>query len=152
MKKLLLLFLLGLSLNVSGQTKKSELYSGYIGGIFLGQEKSENENGEIKITTQLLFQDIRFTAISNTKYIFLHSKNDIELFIVDLQSALAYSKSGEKSVMEYGDKKKYQVDADARSGRITLWSQNADGLTFVKSKNLIKLIDALKSIKDNYIK
>lgn len=151
MKKLLLVFLLGLSLSVSGQTKKSELYSEHIGGIFLGQEKSENETGEIKITTMLLFQDIRFTAISNTKYIYLNSKNDIELFIIDLENALAYSKSGEKSVMEYGDKKKYKVDADARSGRITLWSQNADGLTFVQSKKLIKLIDALKSIKDNYL-
>jgi len=152
MKKLLSVILLGLCLSISGQTKKTGLFYENFGGVHLSQEKSEDVNGEIKITTMLFFQDLRYTAIINTKYIFLHDKNDIELFINDLESAISYSKSGEKSVTEYGDKKKYQIDADARSGRITLWSKNVDGITFLQSKKAIKLIEALKVIKDNYSK
>jgi hypothetical protein len=152
MEKLLSVFLLGLCLSISAQTKKTGLFYENFGGVYLSQEKSENVDGEVKITTMLFFQDVRFTAIANTKYIFLHDKNDIELFINDLESAISYSKSGEKSVTEYGDKKKYQIDADARSGRITLWSKNVDGITFLQSKKAIKLIEALKVIKDNYSK
>lgn len=150
MKKLLSVILLGLCLSISGQTKKTGLFYENFGGVHLSQEKSEDVNDEIKITTMLFFQDLRYTAITNTKYIFLHNKSDVELFIADLESALSYSKSGEKSVTEYGDKKKYQVDADARSGRITLWSKNDDGLTFIQPKKLAKLIDALNVIKNNY--
>jgi hypothetical protein len=150
MKKLLSVILLGLCLSISGQTKKTGLFYDNFGGVNLSQEKSEDVNGETKITTMLFFQDLRYTAITNTKYIFLYNKSDVELFIGDLESALSYSKSGEKSVTEYGDKKKYQIDADARSGRITLWSKNVDGITFIQSKKVIKLIDALKIIKDNY--
>jgi hypothetical protein len=152
MKKILLVFLLGLSLSIIGQTKKTGLFSEHFGVVFLGQEKAESENGEISITTMLIFQDVRYTAISNSKFIYLQNKSDVEHLITDLEKALSYSKSGEKSVMEFGDKKKYQVDADARSGRITLWSTNADGLTFVQPKKVAKLIDALKVIKENYDK
>lgn len=150
MKKLLSVILLGLCLSISGQTKKTGLFYENFGGVHLSQEKAEETNGEIKITTMLFFQDLRYTAITNTKYIFLHNRADIDLFIGDLENALLYSKSGEKSVTEYGDKKKYQIDADARSGRITLWSKNADGITFIQPKKAIKLINALKGIKDNY--
>ncbi|WP_281921750.1 hypothetical protein [Flavobacterium collinsii] len=152
MKKLLSVILLGLCLSITGQTKKTGLFYENFGGVHLSQEKSEDVNGEVQIATMLLFQDIRFTAISNTKYIYLYNKSDVELFIADLESALSYSKSGEKSVVEYGDKIKYQIDADARNGRITLWSKNADGLTFVQPKKVVKLLDALKIIKNNYEK
>lgn len=150
MKKLLSVILLGLCLSISGQTKKTGLFYENFGGVNLSQEKSEDVKGETTITTMLFFQDLRYTAIANTKYIFLYNKSDVEIFIGDLESALSYSKSGEKSVTEYGDKKKYQIDADARSGRITLWSKNVDGITFIQSKKVIKLIEALKIIKDNY--
>jgi hypothetical protein len=152
MKNVFMLLLLGISLSICGQTKRTELFSEHFGGIFLTQEKSEDEKGQIEITTMLLFQDARFTAISNTKYIYLKDKSDIELFIKDLEAALSYSKSGEKSVIEYGDKKKYQIDADARSGRITLWSKNVDGITFIQPKKVTKMIEALKTIKYNYDK
>lgn len=151
MKKLVLLLVLGLSLSVNGQTKKTNLFYETFGTVFLSQEKIESENIK-SVTTTLLFQDARYTAITNSKYIILNKKSNVELFITDLENALSYSKSGEKSMMEYGDKKLYKIDANGSNGRITLWSNNDEGLALLHPKKVAKLIEALKVIKDNYDK
>ena len=56
--------------------------------------------------------------------------------------------------MEFEDKKiKFNITADGKSGRITLWSyESVSGYIFVHPKNISKIIDALKVIKDNYDK
>ena len=154
MKKILSVILLGLCLSANSQTKKTQLFYENFGGVSVYQEKIQDEVTGINVITKLFFQDVRYTAISNVKFIFIHNKKDFELFISDLESALAFSKSGEKSVMEYSDKiRKYKVTADGGNGRITLWSfEDAEGLTFVHPKKVVKLIEALNGIKDNYDK
>lgn len=154
MRKLVLGLIMVICLSANSQTKKSQLFYENFGAVSVYQEKIQDEVTGINIITKLFFQDVRYTAISNVKFIFIHNKKDIELLISDLESALSFSKSGEKSVMEYGDRiRKYKVTADGGNGRITLWSfEDADGLTFVHPKKVVKLIEALNVIKDNYDK
>lgn len=154
MKKLLFVALLGFGLSVLGQTKKTELFSDSFGGVKVSQQKSEGGEIGVLITTMLSFQNLQYQQISDLKYIFVSNKEDLNILISKFEDALAFSKSGEKSEMEFEDKKiKFNITADGKSGRITLWSyRGASGFIFVHPKNISKIIEALKVIKDNYDK
>ena len=152
MRKLLLLILLGLSLSISSQTKMTNIFNEKFGAVTLSQAKIENNEKELVIKTVLFFQDSRFTAISNLKFITFYSKKDVELFIENLKKALVFAKSGEKSITSFGGRNiKYGIDANGINGSIALWSyEDADGIVLVHPNKITKIIEALEVIKENY--
>ena len=154
MKKLVFLLVWGLCLSVNGQTKRTELFRQKIGGVDVLQTKSEDEVSGVRIGTMLMFQNQKYTSITDLKYIAVGNKEDLNTLISKLEDALAYSKSGEKSQMEFkNEKSKYSIEADGANGRITLNSYvKVSGYIDVLPKNIIKIIENLKVIKDNYDK
>jgi hypothetical protein len=154
MKKVVLVILLGLSLSVSGQTKRTELFKQSFGGVEVLQKKSEDETTGTLISTMLIFQNQKYAQISDLKIIGVFNKESLDLLISNLEKALAFSKSGEKSQMEFKDAiAKYSIEADGGNGRITLNSyRQVSGYIYVHPKNIIKIIEVLNVIKVNYDK
>jgi hypothetical protein len=152
MKKLLSVIFLGLCLSISGQTKRTELFSENFGGVKVSQQKTEGADGGLIITTMLSFQNQKYQQISDLKYIAVSNKEDLSTLISNFEEALTFSKSGEKSEMEFeGEKNKFKITADGKSGQITIWSyRGASGFIWMHPKNITKIIETLKIIKVNY--
>lgn len=153
MKRILLLLLLSV-LSVKGQIKKTTLLDKKIGGVTLSQNKYEEVDKKDSFLTSLYFVNQKYTALIDSKIISVSTLNGIDLLISNFQKAYDFAYSGEKSEMEFESKElKFRITADGNNGRITLYSTDGvGGYIYIHPKNILKIIDALKELRNNYNK
>lgn len=156
MRKTLLTVLLGISLSAIGQTKRTELFRTSFGtgsmAVAVTQTKVEKDSTYNFLFTSISFQNQEYQHISDFKSVSLKSEEEVGLLISKLEDALAFSKSGEKSLIEFEDKSlKFRISVDGKNGRITLYSdRDTSGYTYIHPKNVPKMIETLKLLKENY--
>jgi hypothetical protein len=152
MKKLLLVAVLALGLGANSQTKKTILFEKEFGNVKLSQTKYEETERKDMVATTLMFQNQEYTKIVDAQLISTYTADGVDSLMLNLQGALDFSKSGEKSEMSFDDKKlKFSITADGKNGRITLYNtKGVGGYIYVHPKNISKIIDALKELKNNY--
>jgi lipopolysaccharide export LptBFGC system permease protein LptF len=149
MKKLLLVVVLALGLGANAQRKQTDLFKKSFGNVEVSQTKYEEAGREDMVVTRLMFQNQSYQYSTDSQLISVHTADGLDLLISNLQGALDFSKSREKSEITFEDKKhKYSITADGKNGRITLYSTGGGGgYIYVHPKNISKIIDALKELK-----
>lgn len=158
MRKTLLVVLLGINFFAIGQTKRTEMFNTTFGtgsmAVVVSQTKVEKDSTFNILLTTLSFQNQEYQHISDFKTISLKSKEEIESMIVKFEEALSFSKSGDKSLIEFEEKSlKFRITVDGKNGRITLYNdKGVSGYTYIHPKNVPKIIETLKILNENYSK
>ncbi len=152
MRKVLLTVLLGLSLSTIGQTKRIALFNKEFGGIRIVQQKVEVTDNVSSVVLMLSFQNQLYQHVSDFKVISINKKEDVEKLISNFESALSFSKSKEDSIIEFEDKEnKYNITVVGKASQISLRNIDiASGLIVISNKDVTKIIEALKGLKENY--
>lgn len=152
MKKILLVLVLALGFGINAQTKKNTLFDKKIGGVTLSQNKYEEMGKKDLFQTNIYFVNQKYTTLTDSKIISANSVEDIDFLISNFQKAYDFAYSGEKSEMEFESKEiKFRITADGKNGRITLYSTDGvGGYIYIHPKNLSKIIETLKLLKENY--
>ena len=154
MKKLLLVAALAVGLGINAQIKKTTLFDKKFGDITLSQKKFEEIGKKDVFVTYLYFVNQNYSTLIDLKSVNAISIEDVDLLISNFQKAYDFAYSGEKSEMEFESKElKFRITADGKNGRITLYSTDgAGGYIYIHPKNILKIVNVLKELMNNYNK
>lgn len=148
MKKLLLLFILTLSvmMEVNAQEKKIELSSEKIGSISCKYNKLINlESKDTTFYLILLFQNVHYSSIIDTKAVMFTDQVNLDEFIKDLKTALP--EMGTKVSINWS-RDLYSLSLHDFSAGLYLSEKSTEGsgYTVLNKKGVEKLIAWLETI------
>ena len=149
MKTNLLLFsFLLLVLNASSQEKSVKLFEDNVGAIKIKYDKKINlSSNDTTYFLILLFQNQKYTYISDFSAIGFDDNIDLQGFIKDLEIAQKEKESDGKVSMKWANKN-YKINLFEFTKNIYIEEGGtSSGYTTVSNKQLLKLISILKRIR-----
>lgn len=148
MKKVLLGLLVLLSISASAQIKRDKFIDRYAGGnVKLTYLRSVDlDKGDTTYMVFFIFQNAKYTSITDTKIIGLYDKASIEQWMKDMRSAYKQMITGEKVSIDW-TRDKYKLTLyDFSNNLYFAEAKGTGGYTMMSKKNVAELMEFVSTI------
>jgi hypothetical protein len=148
MKKVLLGLLLLGSISVNSQIKREKFIDKEAGGnVTLKYQRSVDlDKGDTTYMVYFIFQNAKYTSITDTKIIAFYEKSSIAQLMKDMKSAYKQMITGEKVSIDW-NREKYKLNLyDFSNDLYLIEGKGTGGYTMMSKKDVADLMEALSTI------
>ena len=146
MKKVLLALLVLVSISGKAQIKREKFINTNVGGITFSYGRSiDLDKGDTTYMVFLLFQNAKYSSITDTKILSFYDAASIAMFIKDLKSAYKQMSSGEKIDISW-NRDTYKMNLYNFSNSLYLYGDRPEGYTNVTLKSLSSILELFYTI------
>ncbi len=134
------------SLSIFGQTKRVVISKLEITNLTCEHVKLVNlDKNDTIYYISISFKNLKYSSISDYKYIYIYSRAELEIFVKDLTSAL--SEMGIKQNMSW-DREEYSIVLNESTTKLLyLFADSPRGLISLSKKEVEKILNWVNSVK-----
>jgi hypothetical protein len=148
MKKVLLGFLVLVSISVNAQTKRDKFIDRYAGGnVKLTYQRSiDLDKGDTTFMVFFIYQNAKYSAITDTKIIGLYSKEELAQFVKDMKTAYKQMLTGEKVSIDWS-RNEYKLRLfDFTNDLYLIEAKGTGGYSIMTKKHVAEMLELVSTI------